>query len=82
MYTLYAYMYFKCSITYVPSLPCLCFLHFTGPEASKQFTRLVTDNAENLMNAVSKVLNATENAFMKLPSDVHTHLTGLNWVKK
>lgn len=72
-------MYFKCSI---PSLPCLCFLHFTDPEASKQFTRLVTDNAENLMNAVSKVLNATENAFMKLPSDVRAHLTGLNWVKK
>ena len=80
MYTLYyAYMYFKCSITYVPSLPCLCFLHFTDPE---QFTRLVTHNAKNLMNAVSKVLKATENAFMKLPSDVRAHLTGLNWVKK
>ena len=58
------------------------FLDFTDPEANKESTRKVTENAENLMTAVSEVLNTTESAFLKAPAEAHVHLTTLSWVKK
>ena len=54
---------------------------FTDPKANES-TRMVTDNAENLMTALSEVLNATESAFLKVPAEDRVHLTALNWVKK
>ena len=55
---------------------------FTDPETNKEFIILVTDNAQNLMAAVSEVLNATESAFIKVPQQDRVHVTHLNWVKK
>ena len=55
---------------------------FTDPETNKEFIILVTDNAKNLMAAVSEVLNATESAFIKVPQQDRVHVTHLNWVKK
>ena len=60
----------------------MCFLDFTDPEANKESTRKVTEYAENLMTAVSEVLNATESVFLRVPAEAHVHLTALNWVKK
>ena len=60
----------------------MCFLDFTDPEAKKELARKVTEYAENLMTAVSEVLNATESAFLKVPARDRVHLTTLNWVKK
>ena len=64
------------------SQPCFCFLVFTDPKANEESSRLVIDNAENLMNAVGEVLNATESALKKVPPNFRSHLTGLNWVKR
>ena len=50
---------------YVHSLPCAYFHDFIDPEADKEATRLLTLNAEKLMNAVSEVLNITESALTK-----------------
>ena len=63
MCTVYAYTYLIiCRVIYILCLPCLCFYDFTDPEANKESTRKVTENAENLMTAVSEVLNTTESA--------------------
>ena len=63
MYTVYAYTYLIiCRVIYILCSPCLCFLDFTDPEANKESTRKVTENVENLMTAVSEVLNTTESA--------------------
>ena len=70
-----------CTVIYILCLPCLCFLDFTGPEAKKELARKVTEYGENLMTAVSEVLNATESAFLKVPAKDCVHLTTLNWDK-
>ena len=83
MYTKYAYMYLIiCSFILVLFLPYLCFLDFTDPKANKVCTRMVAENAGNLMSAVSEILKATESAFMKIPPEARVHFTALNWVKK
>ena len=41
---------------------------------------MLTDNAQNLMKAVSEVLYATEAATIRVPPEAC--LTGLNWVKR
>lgn len=61
--------------------PCLCFLDFTDPEAIKESTRKVTENAVNLMTAV-RVLNTTESAFINVPPEAQAHLTALTWMEK
>ena len=40
-------------------------LIYIDPEADKEATRLLTDNAEKLMNAVGTVLNITESDLTK-----------------
>ena len=57
-------------------------IYFTGPEADKEATRLLTVNAENLMTSVGVVLNTTESALIKVPPEARAHLTGLSWIKK
>ena len=43
---------------------------------------MLTDNAQNLMKAVSEVLYATEAATIRVPPEARANLTGLNWVKR
>ena len=42
---------------------------------------MLTDNAQNLMSAVSEVLYATEAATIRVPPDARKEL-GLQWVKR
>ena len=56
--------------------------NFTDPEADKEATSSLTVNAENLMTAVSVVLNTTESALIKVPPEARAHLTGLSWIRK
>ena len=51
------------------------------PEADQEASEMLTDNAQNLMGAVSEVLYATEAATIRVPEDKRQEL-GLQWVKK
>lgn len=53
-------------------------IFYTDQEA----TEMLTDNAQNLMKAVSEVLYATEAATIRVPVEARANLTGLNWVKR
>lgn len=57
-------------------------LFFLDPEADREATDMLTNNAQNLMKAVSEVLYATEAATIRVPIDVRANLTGVNWVKR
>jgi len=50
-------------------------------EADQEASEMLTDNAENLMSAVSEVLFATEAATIRVPPAEREKL-GLAWVKK
>ncbi|XP_003382439.1 PREDICTED: vinculin-like [Amphimedon queenslandica] len=52
------------------------------PEADKEATEMLTDNAQNLMKAVSEVLYATEAAAIRVPPEIRSTLSGVTWVKK
>ena len=43
---------------------------------------MLTDNAQNLMKAVSEVLYATEAASIRVSPDSKAASAGLRWVKK
>lgn len=58
------------------------FLFSADPEADKEATEMLTDNAQNLMKAVSEVLYATEAATIRVPPEVRSTLSGVTWVKK
>ncbi len=53
----------------------------TDPEADQEASEMLTDNAQNLMGAVSEVLYATEAATIRVPPEAREAL-GLQWVKK
>ena len=53
----------------------------TDPEADQEATEMLTDNAQNLMSAVSEVLYATEAATIRVPPAEREKL-GLKWVKR
>ena len=59
---------------YCPSLP-------PDPEADQEASEMLTDNAQNLMGAVSEVLYATEAATIRVPPEKRKEL-GLQWVKR
>lgn len=52
------------------------------PEADKEATEMLTDNAQNLMKAVSDVLYATEAASIRVPPASREAISGLTWVKR
>ena len=54
----------------------------TDPEADKEATEMLTDNAQNLMKAVSNVLYATEAASIRVPPASREAISGLTWVKR
>ena len=43
---------------------------------------MLTDNAQNLMKAVSEVLYATEAASIRVPPDSEAAELGLRWIKR
>ncbi len=51
------------------------------PEADQEASEMLTNNAENLMSAVSEVLYSTEAATIRVPADEREKL-GLQWVKR
>ena len=51
------------------------------PEADQEASEMLTDNAQNLMQAVSEVLYATEAATIRVPEAEREQL-GLQWVKR
>ena len=53
----------------------------TDPAADQDASEMLTDNAENLMSAVSEVLFATEAATIRVPPGEREKL-GLQWVKR
>lgn len=58
--------------------PCLS---VTDPEADQEASEMLTNNAQNLMGAVSEVLYATEAATIRVPQADREEL-GLQWVKR
>ena len=59
-----------------------CYLLFiSDPEADQEASEMLTDNAQNLMQAVSEVLYATEAATIRVPPTEREQL-GLKWVKR
>ena len=54
---------------------------FSDEEADREASEMLTDNAQNLMGAVSEVLSATEAATIRVPEDKRKEL-GLQWVKR
>jgi vinculin len=50
-------------------------------EADREASEMLTDNAQNLMGAVSEVLYATEAATIRVPEEKRKEL-GLQWVKR
>ena len=59
------------------------FFPFPSPdeEADREASEMLTDNAQNLMGAVSEVLYATEAATIRVPEEKRKEL-GLQWVKR
>ena len=57
------------------------YLVTADPEADQEASEMLTDNAENLMGAVSEVLFATEAATIRVPAGEREKL-GLQWVKR
>lgn len=53
----------------------------TDPEADQEASEMLTNNAQNLMGAVSEVLFATEAATIRVPPAKREEL-GLQWVKR
>ena len=51
------------------------------PAADREASEMLTDNAQNLMKAVSEVLFATEAATIRVSPEVRDTL-GLQWVKR
>ena len=51
-------------------------------EADKEASEMLTDNAQNLMKAVSEVLYATEAASIRVSPDSKAAKAGLRFVKK
>ncbi len=51
------------------------------PEADQEASEMLTNNAQNLMGAVSEVLYATEAATIRVPPAKREEL-GLQWVKR
>lgn len=63
--------------------PCHCLQIATAdPEADKDATEMLTDNAQNLMKAVSEVLYSTEAASIRVPPDSEAGRLGLRWIKR
>ena len=56
-------------------------LFILDPEADQEASEMLTDNAQNLMQAVSEVLYATEAATIRVPPTEREQL-GLKWVKR
>ena len=56
-------------------------LPLSDPEADQEASEMLTDNAQNLMSAVSEVLYATEAATIRVPPEARKEL-GLQWVKR
>lgn len=54
---------------------------FLDAEADREASEMLTDNAQNLMGAVSEVLYATEAATIRVPEAKRKEL-GLQWVKR
>lgn len=52
------------------------------PAADKEATEMLTDNAQNLMKAVSDVLYSTEAASIRVPASARAAIPGLTWVKR
>lgn len=52
------------------------------PESDKEATEMLTDNAQNLMKAVSEVLYSTEAASIRVPPDSEAGRLGLRWIKR
>ena len=57
------------------------FFFFSDAEADQEASEMLTDNAQNLMQAVSEVLYATEAATIRVPPTEREQL-GLQWVKR
>lgn len=57
------------------------FIFHSDPEADQEASEMLTDNAQNLMQAVSEVLYATEAATIRVPEAEREQL-GLQWVKR
>ena len=75
---------------HAPGLSCTCILSLTlfclflppplsDPEADQEASEMLTDNAHNLMSAVSEVLYATEAATIRVPPEARKELR-LQWV--
>ena len=52
------------------------------PEADKEATEMLTNNAQNLMKAVSDVLYSTEAAAIRVPPASRAAIPGLTWIKR
>nr|WEL12746.1 vinculin [Halisarca dujardinii] len=52
------------------------------PESDREATEMLTDNAQNLMKAVSEVLYSTEAASIRVPPDSPAGKLGLRWIKR
>ena len=52
------------------------------PESDREATEMLTDNAQNLMKAVSEVLYSTEAASIRVPPDSEAGKLGLRWIKR
>lgn len=59
----------------------LCTHTHTDPEGDNVACRMLRDNAQNLMLAVSEVLYATDSAIIEVPSCARNVLC-LQWVKR
>lgn len=54
----------------------------SDPAADKEATEMLTNNAQNLMKAVSDVLYSTEAASIRVPAAARADIPGLTWVKR
>lgn len=62
-------------------IQCDHYMCVVDPEADQEASEMLTDNAQNLMGAVSEVLYATEAATIRVPPAKREEL-GLQWVKR
>lgn len=60
----------------------LNFFLISDAEADKEASEMLTDNAQNLMKAVSEVLYATEAASIRVRPDSKAAQAGLRFVKR
>ena len=60
----------------------LLLLFSLDPEADREASEMLTNNAQNLMKAVSDVLYSTEAASIRVPPASRAAIPGLTWVKR